>query len=397
MNYLKIEGSGKGVLLSHFLFSPLILLLMIYSCNKSGKDTYNLLPNVVLPDEQKNLCSMYLSEISDSIRLIPLETSIGSLIGKIYLINADSQNIIIYDNLQNKTLRFNNYGKFLNTIGKPGKGPGEYSTIYDIEIDENQNVWLFDPIQNNLLCYSLADSLIRAIHVKEFISSFEIRNEELVFFNPITRSRYTKNFSIISTNQEMMRKSYYWQREKYDLKTVAPFAIDKIGDIIFIWEHETDEILQFKVDRIETLCHLKYFNNKKVSESFFSDQVIMKDEIKDHASISRIVFAKDYLFISYIEYYVYSIFVNLKEGKTFILHFNGGNGFINDFMGGLEFWPKYVSEDGVLIDYIEPSLLKDKNLSERITNRGESKILRNSLLDIPVENNPILIYCYPKR
>ncbi len=76
-----------------------------------------------------------ISDIFESIELIPLETSRTSLIKDIEKIRFFEDKCYVFDKSQAVLFIFDYQGKYLDKIDKIGKGPGEYSYIYDFYLD----------------------------------------------------------------------------------------------------------------------------------------------------------------------------------------------------------------------------------------------------------------------
>jgi hypothetical protein len=124
-------------------FSVVVFLLFFsYSCNNKSHA-----PKVVqlseFPVEIKiseaiaNQKDIKLSEIADSIVYIPLETSRNSPVGYIADFDYAPDNYFILTSSATGILRFNGQGKFLNFIGKQGRGPGEYLPGSTFSVIEN--------------------------------------------------------------------------------------------------------------------------------------------------------------------------------------------------------------------------------------------------------------------
>jgi hypothetical protein len=91
-----------------------------------------------------NLEVFKLSQIADSIVFIPLETNSDILISEAGSIHIDQEDIILRSSAgQTKSyiFRFDRRGKFLNTIGTLGRGPGEYlASSFSVNTDKKRVV-----------------------------------------------------------------------------------------------------------------------------------------------------------------------------------------------------------------------------------------------------------------
>lgn len=90
-----------------------------------------------------------LSELADSVRLIPLETTDVSLLNRIMNggILKSSKYWFLYS--YKNVYQFTNEGKFVRIIGSRGNGPGEYTSVSCIDIDESlKHVYVLSPGKN---------------------------------------------------------------------------------------------------------------------------------------------------------------------------------------------------------------------------------------------------------
>ncbi len=103
--------------------------------------------------------SLKLSDITDNIEAVELETTDLSLISKVkrvlhtkdYIIINESKTIMIFDKA----------GKFIRQIGSIGQGPGEYTRIWDITADfKNKHIYIYTN-EDKIICYDFDDNLIK--------------------------------------------------------------------------------------------------------------------------------------------------------------------------------------------------------------------------------------------
>lgn len=90
-----------------------------------------------------------LSEIADSVRFIPLETTDASLMNRIQKggILKSSRYWFLYS--YKNVYQFTDEGKFVRTIGSRGNGPGQYTSAVCIDIDETLgHVYVLSPGKN---------------------------------------------------------------------------------------------------------------------------------------------------------------------------------------------------------------------------------------------------------
>lgn len=76
--------------------------------------------------------------IYSSIKFIPLETNEKSILSSPNVFGMDEDNVLIWD--QDGILRFDVHGKFLNRVGRLGRGHGEHGRINSANYDENEKI-----------------------------------------------------------------------------------------------------------------------------------------------------------------------------------------------------------------------------------------------------------------
>lgn len=119
--------------------SPLLVLLIILlnSC-KSNQKQFQF-EQVIYPGATHNS----LTELMSSIEIVRLQHGDSLLIDdKIRLFQRDSSFYIADIRGEKIVYRFNREGRFLNKIGKKGKGPEEHPNILDVTVGKNNNIYI---------------------------------------------------------------------------------------------------------------------------------------------------------------------------------------------------------------------------------------------------------------
>ncbi|HCT93900.1 MAG: hypothetical protein UU18_C0031G0010 [Parcubacteria group bacterium GW2011_GWB2_40_8] len=141
------------------------------------------------------------------IEIIPLETNTHSLLSDMNFIKVipNGDYFYILDKKQNLIQIFNSAGKYVETIIKKGRGPGEYSLLYDFGINNHDNTI-------ELLCPSGA--LYRYdLYTKDFIESIKL-NESIRSVHLFERlsDDYYVFFSIFND-----KKLLYYSKQKNEI------------------------------------------------------------------------------------------------------------------------------------------------------------------------------------
>lgn len=113
----------------------------------------------------KNRKDNSLSLIAKSINYIPLETTPECLIGDISNAIITTTDIFVYV-YENICYRFNRQGKFINTIGRIGNGPGECLRTRDIAVD-TINKWVYILDYDKILKFDYGGKFIKSFRPEE--------------------------------------------------------------------------------------------------------------------------------------------------------------------------------------------------------------------------------------
>lgn len=106
-----------------------------------------------------------LSDIIKKCEVIQLETNESSLFESVYHISISDNYIAIHSRGQMPIKLFSRQGKFIRDIGTIGRGPGEYTSLYGIQLDEPANRICLTPFARakELIVYSLNNENLPSI------------------------------------------------------------------------------------------------------------------------------------------------------------------------------------------------------------------------------------------
>lgn len=168
----------------NFVFSTSLLLIAIscQSCITDQKDEIkyqdivNVNINQVASDDFLTSCT--------NLKVIPLENSEFSIIGKLKKVELKGNKIYILDGKSNSVKCFTIEGEFVEEISNLGEGPGMYYLLTDIAFNHYTNKLEMLTPQGGLISYDEATGEF----IKEFnldiksVAFFEKINEDLVVF-----------------------------------------------------------------------------------------------------------------------------------------------------------------------------------------------------------------------
>lgn len=149
-----------------------LFLCILFSCKhtlENGIQTVEVNPELSE--------SISLSEIASNVEIIILETVESSLIRGITNLEITNQYIFIND-AGRRVLQFDLSGNFVRQIGKQGRGPDEYSFVYNIAADPNNEI-LYVSSQRKILCYDFTGELLFDIKQESSSEFVTVVNDQL--------------------------------------------------------------------------------------------------------------------------------------------------------------------------------------------------------------------------
>ncbi|MCG8306141.1 MAG: 6-bladed beta-propeller [Cytophagales bacterium] len=354
-----------------------------------------------------------LNSIASNIEYIPLETNPDCLLGSDYKFELTEQYIFVFDYVN--LYRFSISGKFLNRIGRQGKGPGEYIRLgADFAIDNSKKeVFLLDFRGRKILVHKYDGTFLRALKLQFSGQFMALLNEKFIIHNNNNYNRFSKNnptYELEVINYEgkavNLFESTLDPSEKYGLSLHFPhfyefnnsaFYKNPFNDTIYCFRR-ANEMNPYALINVG-----KYERDKKQSD--FRAGAYIRDE--SSLIVSTIEENKQYMFISLIKGEEFRLVYdkdtkqctnghtglkNLIEGKRGA---NYTKGLINNLDGGFPFWPREIHNDSILIDYryayefkfLDNNWFRDKE----VLNKDKMEKLKKLAGRIDELDNPVIV------
>ncbi|MDR2037711.1 MAG: 6-bladed beta-propeller [Bacteroidales bacterium] len=156
--------------IKQMIFFLVFSVLLIQSCINQELPEYSLedIPIII------NIDSAKLAPLKAThIQYIPLETSKECFIGYADKVLIRNNQIYVADfDKAMAIFIFDMNGKFLFKIARQGKGPGEYISFRDFDIQVNGDIYIFDVFGKKFLVYNSIGEYMREIKTDYYLSYF---------------------------------------------------------------------------------------------------------------------------------------------------------------------------------------------------------------------------------
>lgn len=374
---------------------------MLNSCNSSPKTYVNKDDNQItipyyidIENNINNYETTCLSRLGKELSYIPLETNAQSLIKRINEIQFSNNYIFISD--FDRLLQFNREGKFVRQVGRNGKGPGEYIYVSGFCIDEKrEKIYILAWSIKTILEYDFNGLFIRSFKISFETTQFAHTDpDNFVFAIPNIPQNPNSEFRLIVTDNMGIQKIRIKNHNRFYKK--PPLMATKIPMYFF---KDTLRTMESRIDTLNT-----FYDGKLVPYAIFNlGQTKMEPDIavplqnpergefdnriKDKLWIWTISESNEYLFIKFnlglSDSSKYGIFNKHTSETKFLVK----NGFNDDIGIGIPFWPRYVYNDTLLVDFQDA--YKILNVTQGTLKPSEK--YENLIKVLSETSNPVLI------
>ena len=404
------------------LYLSVVIIFFAHSCRE--KSTYDSsstgIKTISLPDAIGKERIVNLSEVAQSIRYIPLETSDSSLLGNIPrpILENGVYYVTIRSGFKEEFMMYNIDGKFLGKLGRYGRAAGEYQTNLSslaLSVDyKSGNPIIFST--NKVIEYDKKGNYIKEVkspvestfnlmllRVKKlgdnYISTlydFDQRKAFYLFFNA--------NGEAIEGAPELPKaqnRDGVKTKESNEVSTTVLSASNAIAvSTPYMYDYKDNTRLMGNTDTLYT------FNPKMEKRALYHFEYgkyeLPLNSTGEQRSQSIFLISgftcewEDYLFLTYnfgnnipngyTPPLVRGVF-NKKSGELTLLERVTPElwGFNNDLDNGAPFWPVHISNQGEMI--MPLSAAKFTELSEKY----DSPEMKRVAATLTEESNPVMV------
>ena len=352
----------KIIFILLFLITITSFVYFIFYSNRQSivhnKSDHYFTPYLVdISSSANNITEVPLSTIGKEIEYIPLQTIPESLLGEVNKIAISDSFIFVSD--FEKLMQFDRQGRFIRKVGSNGRGPGEYVHIFDITVDNKQEVvYILSTRTKDLLSFDFRGNFIKSFKLQESSLEFiaDTSNHLLFQMSNLGKPEGTKSYSWFLTDTEgnvLLRIS----NSLYKTNRLGRFFIVKKplylynGSLHFM-EFGIDTLYFFNNDIKAPYAIFKFGDLKIDSDPEVQSQKDL-DKYKEKLYISTILEDEKYLYLNISRGFLLDLVPWIFNKQTKELTVLEDKGFIDDIKGLATFWPKLIFNDSILIDYID--------------------------------------------
>lgn len=394
--------------MNKIILLSVVLIFGIFKTNE--KD----IPVLAIDPAKDKESTFYLSEYASDVQYIKLETNDICLISEITKVLVVGEDVFLtsHQNGYTKLLRFSLEGKFINEIGKWGRGPGEYSTVLDFTVDRfGKSVYLLDT-SGKILHFTYEGKMLDTYRLDAKPSSLIYFNSSLAFFSAWPDYYLNKGCGIQIIKVPGYTTDTLILNRKWIKGTRVP------GVMIYpnyFYGLNNDGSLSFIEAKFDTLYNIdaRYNVKPKLVISLIDDiprDLLTTDDYrkanKKYNSMSAIIETRRFLFFKVITanpvnmlFYIFDKTTNqlIKHNVT-----KDNQYFVNDWDGGVTFRPQGIACEQVLFASIDCYKIKDflcnQSSNKTLCKYPESRDnLKNLVQESGMDDNPVIMLITLKK
>jgi hypothetical protein len=346
-----------------------------------------------------------LSEIgATEIEYIPLETTTQNVISQVNNVIFSNSYFLIYG--YSSVNMFRHDGSFVTEVGTRGRGPYEFVSVTDIDINpENESIYV--TVGNKFLVFNKNGKFIRTFKgpLSGSRMNFKFTEDGFLCYYLNDEGNIVNSYILIDTTGKIIKNypnRYSWKRKGPGVFYMWENIFYKFSNQLFKKEIYCDTIFSFK--------------NKVFKPHMVID--VGKQRLTPEIR-SSIVTRPDFSVTTYQNYitpwnlfefgdFIYYEMIMTLNGTHDLYSFIGSKkdnframvapeqGLTNDLDGGPDFWPRTIKNDSTIVSWIEALKFKQYIASDAFKNSSpkyadKKKELEKLAASIQENDNLIVI------
>lgn len=349
---------------------------------------------------------LFLPSIIDTVYGIKLDNHPEALLGSIEKMKLTDDAIYLLDKYTTKSVKvFSRSGKYTNTIGQRGRGPGEYYEPTDFYVGDNEII-IYDQFTSKLNYYDMTGNFIKDKKIPFYALSFHRYNKNSYVFHTFDSDNYhlpkILNYSLIWTDSTFAIKhiNAFREKDKYT-NLISENDMNFLNQKLYYHEPYNDTVFMVSPDgNLYDDFKFSFPKNKLPPELLLRKN--FKQKIRDTSPNSTKNYVENYSFPIITQDFLYTkitvnsrifnVFYSLKTNNVII-----DNQF-NQNDSPIMFFPPFNNilncEGNTLIGYTDASNLHER--FELVQKYDEMHLLSDELIeffkDIKEIDNPIIVF-----
>lgn len=231
---------GESIICMKFLYICIVPFL-VFGCTMRDSDVVihpdeSMAQIVNVPNLEDSACLRYSAFVSKTEYVVLEQVNDYQLSSITKLEIAKDNSLIVFDSFKKLLLRFDEKGKFLNSIGEHGHGSGEFVDPSDISYNPaTDQIYVIDNENSHVLVYDIDGKLCssKSVYCK-FGSIGCINTGEFCIYTPYTSghlsSRIGYNLSIYNDSSMLIAQSDQFTPAALKVFCTSPLTFDRNND-----------------------------------------------------------------------------------------------------------------------------------------------------------------------
>lgn len=369
-----------------FLIIGLIALL-IASCNTKNRNFNNFGDLIEVNIDSLGLSNSDTSLIS-SITYIPLKKDSNTLISRIDKILYVNNKFYILDSSLKTLFVFDESGDLLCKLRKIGRGPGEYIGIYGFDVDDEENIYIYDNMSSKIIKYSTDFKNYNEIGIKYYFEEFLIIKDGLVLRNMYDNGEITSHLATLNLKSNKVdvlidKKNYI---DDFSLTRFGMFSLFKSNQNTYFNPRFTNKI--YKISNTGELTQKMNiygdYPNREFIESFKNNPAFGIAQDKYIVDIRNIYETSSMFILNIRKGINYNLLISKKSSKSILTARIFDRNYFGDNL-------VYGIADDAFISLTNPNLIMENNWIENVINSTLCDEDKQMLINKNIEDNPTLI------
>jgi len=379
------------------------LSVLFSSCNPD-KIEERVIDLLVSPESELTK----ISEIATDVKYIPLQTTEHGLIPYILDVKKNNEKVFVRTN-RSEILCFNNAGQYLFKLSNSGRGPEEYTYIYDFDVTDDNILLVLT--RSRLLFFNIADSAFiyfKTLNFKfdpGYVAISPDQNHILLSYGSSYGNEPYRNVLINMNGDTIMKIPNQY---KYSKNTKMHFAAT-FENINFNYKN----LLHFKFwlnDTVFTLTEDNKVEPYLIFDSHGKQTTIealanfSENTLRDYTNVNSILETNRYIIYRYFSEKLCVRVFDKISSKILYIDYKSRDMTLwvtDDFTGGVNIEPKFCI-DGDIYAWTDAITLKkhiasDEFKSSSVKFPDKKEALQKLADSLDETDNPVLIVVTPKN